>query len=67
MRSIDGVFDATRVGTRFAIGNKPILVYDHVGIRDMWAAHLKWLDDNIKSVRAIKVSEVGWMLAGFEG
>jgi hypothetical protein len=45
---------------------KPILVYDHVGIREAWIAHLKWLDDNIKSVRAIKVSEAGWTLAGLE-
>jgi hypothetical protein len=44
----------------------PILVYDHVGIRDIWAAHLKWLDDNISSVRAIKVSEAGWRLAAWE-
>lgn len=44
----------------------PILVYDHVGIRDLWAAHLKWLDDNISSVRAIKVSEAGWRLAAWE-
>src|SRR5262249_14975111 len=44
----------------------PILVYDHVGIRDLWAAHLKWLDDNIRSVRAIRVSDAGWILAGWE-
>lgn len=42
----------------------PILVYDHIGIRDSWAAHLRWLDEEIKSVRAIKVSEAGWELAG---
>lgn len=44
----------------------PILVYDHVGIRDGWAAHLKWLDDNIKTVRALKVAEAGWALAAWE-
>jgi hypothetical protein len=44
----------------------PILVYDHVGIRKLWADHLQWLDQNIKSVRAIKVSEAGWSLAGWE-
>lgn len=43
----------------------PVLVYDHVGIRDGWSAHLKWLDDNIRSVRAIKVSEAGWTLAAW--
>jgi hypothetical protein len=44
----------------------PILVYDHVGIREVWASHLKWLDDNIHSVRAIKVAEAGWTLAAWE-
>lgn len=44
----------------------PILVYDHIGIREAWNAHLKWLDENIKTVRAIKVAEAGWMLAAWE-
>jgi TIR domain len=43
----------------------PILVYDHVGIRDTWATHLQWLDENIKSVRAIKVHEAGWRLSAW--
>lgn len=47
-------------------GEQPVLVYDHVGIRDYWAAHLKWLDDNIRSVRAIKVLEAAWTLAAWE-
>jgi hypothetical protein len=47
-------------------GEAPILVYDHIGIRDAWVAHLRWLDEQIKSVRAIKVSEAGWELAGLE-
>jgi hypothetical protein len=44
----------------------PILVYDHVGISDAWINHLKWLDDNITAVRAIKSSEVSWQLAAWE-
>ena len=40
----------------------PALVYDHIGIRDQWIAHLKWLDDNIRSVRAMKVREADWAL-----
>jgi hypothetical protein len=44
----------------------PIIVYDHLGIRDGWNAHLKWLDEQIRSVRAIKVSEAGWTLAAWE-
>jgi TIR domain len=45
----------------------PILVYDHLGIRELWVAHLKWLDDNIRSVRAIRVSDAGYILAAWEG
>ena len=41
----------------------PILVYDHIGIRTQWTAHLKWLDDNISTVRALRVFEAGWALA----
>jgi len=49
------------------LGDKPALVYDHVGIRDAWKAHLKWLDDNIGTVRAIRVAEAAWSLAAWEG
>jgi len=45
----------------------PIIVYDHLGIRDKWSDHLKWLDMHISAVRAIKVSEAGWTLAAWEG
>lgn len=41
----------------------PILVYDHVGIRDAWATHLTWLDSNIACVRAVKVSEAAYEIA----
>jgi hypothetical protein len=44
----------------------PILVYDHIGIRDQWVAHLKWLDENIRTVRAIRVAEAAWTLAAWE-
>ncbi|NYJ13051.1 hypothetical protein GGI64_004132 [Rhizobium leguminosarum] len=44
----------------------PVLIYDHIGIREAWAAHLKWLDENISSVRAMKVSQAGWDLAAWE-
>ena len=44
----------------------PVLVYDHIGIRETWSAHLKWLDENIRAVRAIKVAEAGWSLAALE-
>jgi hypothetical protein len=44
----------------------PVLVYDHIGIRESWAAHLRWLGEHIRAVRAIKVSEAGWILAAWE-
>lgn len=44
----------------------PVLVYDHIGIREAWSAHLKWLDENIRAVRSLKVSEAGWLLAAWE-
>jgi hypothetical protein len=45
----------------------PILIYDHIGIGEQWITHLKWLDDHIKSVRALKVVESGWILGAWEG
>ncbi|MER8412899.1 toll/interleukin-1 receptor domain-containing protein [Mesorhizobium sp. M0293] len=47
-------------------GGVPVLVYDHIGIRDSWIAHLAWLDDQIKAVKTIRVSEAGWALAGMD-
>jgi hypothetical protein len=44
----------------------PVLVYDHVGISESWSAHLKWLDEQITAVRAIKVTEAGWTLAAWD-
>lgn len=44
----------------------PVLVYDHIGIREAWSAHLKWLDENIRAVRSLKVSEAGWLLAAWK-
>lgn len=44
----------------------PILVYDHLGIRDKWQAHLKWLGENIQTVKAISVADAGWILAAWE-
>jgi hypothetical protein len=44
----------------------PVLVYDSIGIRDAWSAHLQWLGDNIKTVQAMKLAEVAWSIAGME-
>jgi TIR domain len=51
----DKAANSDQVGT-------PILVYDEVGMSQPWIAHLKWLDENIKSVRAIKTSTIGYDL-----
>ncbi|MGN6065377.1 toll/interleukin-1 receptor domain-containing protein [Brevundimonas diminuta] len=45
---------------------KPVLIYDHIGIQDTWSAHLQWLGEEIQSVRWLKVSDAGWTLAGWE-
>lgn len=47
-------------------GRTPVLVYDHIGIGEQWTAHLRWLDENISTVRALKVLEAGWILAAWE-
>lgn len=60
---LNDVAEKARCANQFEV---PVLVYDHIGIRDTWSAHLKWLDEQIRSVRAIKVSEAGWALAGWE-
>lgn len=54
---------ATKARTANQTG-APILVYDHVGIGTAWAAHLAWLDENITSVRAVRVAEFGWDIVG---
>lgn len=44
----------------------PCLVYNHVGIRPMWMEHLRWLDEQISTVRTLKVSEAGWDLVEWD-
>ncbi|MBE2966602.1 toll/interleukin-1 receptor domain-containing protein [Burkholderia cepacia] len=57
--------DVADKAQRAAQREAPVLVYDHIGIRDAWTDHLRWLDEHIRAVRAIKVSEAGWTLAGW--
>ncbi len=61
--SLNDVAEKARRADR---GAAPVLVYDHIGIRQAWTDHLLWLDENIRSVRAIKVSEAGWTLAAWD-
>lgn len=48
-----------------AAGERPALVYDSVGIRGAWEAHLQWLDQQIKAVQAVKVHEAGYIFAAW--
>lgn len=58
--------DVANKAKRAELREMPVLIYDHVGIHDAWSAHLQWLDEQIRAVRAIKVSEAGWTLATWE-
>ena len=64
--SADLFYDIAEKARRADQSEMPVLVYDHIGIRDEWLAHLKWLDENINSVRAIRVTDAGWTLAAWE-
>ncbi|MFL6728029.1 MAG: toll/interleukin-1 receptor domain-containing protein [Sphingomicrobium sp.] len=63
--SAESLHDVVRKAESAAIGEVPILVYDHVGIREVWLSHLEWLGEQIHAVRQIKISEAGWALAGW--
>lgn len=58
--------DVAEKARRADQGEAPVLIYDHIGIQEAWSAHLRWLDEHIRAVRAIKVSEAGWRLAAWE-
>ncbi len=47
-------------------GRFPCLVYNHIGIRPTWIEHLQWLDEQISSVRTLKVSDAGWELVEWD-
>lgn len=49
-----------------ANGRFPCLAYDHHGIRPAWRAHLKWLDTQVKEVRALRVFDAAWELAEWD-
>jgi hypothetical protein len=60
------LYDVADKARRSHYQDVPVVVYDHLGIRDAWIGHLRWLDENIRTVRAIRVSEAGWTLAAWE-
>lgn len=44
----------------------PVLVYDDIGFRKTWSDHLQWLNENISSVRGLKIGSAAWDLAAWE-
>jgi hypothetical protein len=62
----DVLHDVAEKSRRTNYRDVPVVVYDHVGIRDTWLDHLTWLDKNLQAVRIIRVSDCGWTLAGWE-
>lgn len=42
----------------------PLLLYDASGIRETWVQHLRWLDEQIRVVKAIKVNDAAFEMAG---
>lgn len=58
--------DVHAKATRAKQDGLPILIYDHVGIRDVWRNHLQWLDEQIGVVRALKVMDAGWELVQWD-
>lgn len=47
-------------------GRFPCLVYDGHGIRPSWHSHLRWLDEQVKEVRALRVFDAAWELAEWD-
>lgn len=42
------------------------VLYDHIGMNKSWVAHLAWLDDYIKPVKCVSISEAAWIFADWE-
>lgn len=45
----------------------PILVYDDIGIGKKWANHIAWLNEQIASVKTIRITHAAWELVDLEG
>lgn len=46
-----------------ARGERPAVVYDHIGLHPSWLTHLDWLGEQVKTARWIKACEFGWQFA----
>jgi len=44
-----------------------VVVYDHVGLSQVWMTHLEWLGTNFKPVKWIRSRQAGWDLSELEG
>ena len=58
---------ANKAALKSSQSELPVLLYDNIGIRDSWNAHLEWLNENIEPVRMMKISEAERELAAWEG
>jgi len=62
----DMLNDVQRKAKKAPAKGFPLLIYDHVGIRDAWLEHLQWLDTYISDVRALKVMDAAWELVAWD-
>ncbi len=60
------LYDIESKAERAKHGRFPCLVFDDVGIRPAWLAHIAWLDKKIEGVRTLKVNGAGWELVGWD-
>jgi hypothetical protein len=44
----------------------PFVVYDHIGIQDVWLEHLRWLDGHIAAVKTLRVMDAAWELVAWD-
>jgi hypothetical protein len=61
-----GVPDATAAqeAIELACGGPAAVLFDHIGMRRSWLAHLDWLEKTIQKARWIRLSQLAWDLAG---
>jgi hypothetical protein len=48
-----------------ASGKEAAILYDHVGLQELWLKHLSWLETNIPAVRWVRASEAAWVFGGW--
>lgn len=66
IQPVIGIPDATSAQEAIerADNSKAAVLYDHIGVRSSWIAHLSWLERHIQDAKWIRLSEAAWDLAG---